>query len=104
MGINIRISIGRIFSSVATWYRNYWEKWYQLTFSPSHLIVLWNTVHGPYNEIHLSTNIYLTLLSISSYCTVEEWDGTVSFHIYIPCLIVHPTLLHHGNHGQYSEV
>ena len=99
-----------------------------------HPILLYHGRDGQYHGIQVSIHIYLILLSILSYCTMDGMDSTTeskypfiytlsycpsypivpwtgwtvprnpSIHSYIPYPTVHPILLYHGRDGQYHGI
>ena len=105
-----------------------------LPYPTVHPVLLYHGQDGQYCEIQVSIQVYLILLSIPSYCTMDRMDSTVeskypfrstlsycpshpivpwtgwtvlwnpSIHLDLPYPTVHPVLLYHGQDGQYCEI
>ena len=77
-----------------------------LPYPTIHPVLLYHGQDGQYYGIQVYSHIYLILLSILSYCTMDRKDSTMAskYPFRLPYPTVHPVLLYHGQDGQYYGI
>ena len=75
---------------------------YSLSYCPSRPIVPWTGWTVQWNP---TVYLFIILLSIPSYCTMDRMDSTMESNcLFIHYPTVHPVLLYHGHDGQYNGI